>query len=290
MLQILKVSTEDKIILKAFYFSNNKSKKRLILHIPGMSGSIYYNSFYEAMYSGYPKNGLDFIVAEHRGVGVITQFATTTDDVVLKGTTFDSFGKDVLKDLDAWINIAIRLGYKEIWLQGHSYGCNKIIYYILQRDIPEIKGLILLSPSLTYEYSLCDEWKDDHKETEQEALSLVKQGKSDNLLQHRLWGTEILTARTYLSLFGKDSPANIFKYVSNRNWDFVNSIKLPVIAFTGTKDEGPCINQHEAMHMLKRELKKSPRVKTIVFPNAEHDFCGFGNQIVEHTLSFIKNS
>ena len=36
---------------------------------------------------------------------------------------------DCLLDIEGAINYAKEKGYKDIILEGHSYGCNKVIYY-----------------------------------------------------------------------------------------------------------------------------------------------------------------
>jgi len=55
----------------------------------------------------------------------------------------------------------------------------------------------------------------------------------------------------------------IVKAKTKLGWEKVNSINLPLIAFTGTKD------------------------KSIVYEGATHDFTGFGDQIVRDVLEFI---
>ena len=42
------------------------------------------------------------------------------------------------------INKAEKLGYKRFILMGHSYGCNKLIYYYYKKH-PNILGLVLAS-------------------------------------------------------------------------------------------------------------------------------------------------
>jgi len=69
----------------------------------------------------------------------------------------------------------------------------------------------------------------------------------------------------------------------------VNSIELPVLAITGSKDGGivPVMNAHKAMKVLKKELKNSRKVNTIVYEGAEHSFKGFEKNIIKDVLRFI---
>ena len=47
------------------------------------------------------------------------------------------------------------------------------------------------------------------------------------------------------------------------------------------------MNVHDAMEILDRELKQSPRKKLIVYDGANHNFEGFEEKIIDDTLQFI---
>ena len=72
-------------------------------------------------------------------------------------------------------------------------------------------------------------------------------------------------------------------------WEKVNAIDVPILSFTGTNDDGitPVMNVHDAMEILDRELKQSPRKKLIVYDGANHNFEGFEEKIIDDTLQFI---
>ncbi len=41
------------------------------------------------------------------------------------------------------------------------------------------------------------------------------------------------------------------------------------------------------MRLLEKQLRNSPKVKTVVFENATHSFEGFEQQIVDSVVTFI---
>jgi pimeloyl-ACP methyl ester carboxylesterase len=129
----------------------------------------------------------------------------------------------------------------------------------------------------------------DHKKMYPQAKKLVSEGKGKQILDHKLWGLEILSAESYLHFFENDAKDAIFNYWSDSRWDVVNSISHPVLAITGTKDDGiePVMDPHKAMEKLKSELKKAPRVETIVYDGAEHSFEGFEDEIVRDVVRFV---
>lgn len=286
-MEIIKGKSTDGITYTGL-LSRAANKENLILHIHGMSGDIYFNSFYPFMHEYYPKNGWSFLAVEHRGTHSVTQFDKNGSSVNL-GNAYETF-EDCVFDIQGWIDTAKSMGFKNIWLQSHSLGPSKVAYYISQTNSTDIKGLIFLSPSDMVGLVNYPEEVERHKKLLAEAQELVKLGKSDQLLSDQLWGETLLSAKTYISFFGENAKDAIFNFLMPElGFEAVNNINLPVLAFTGTQDDGivPCMDPYMAMQVLEKELKNSPRIKTIVLKNAEHDFAGFGQNIVEEVIRFL---
>lgn len=173
------------------------SSKKLILHIHGMSGDMYVNSYYPAMHDYYPQNGWSFLAVEHRGTHSITQF-NTDNGVRNIGNAYEIF-EDSVYDIKAWIAKAQELGYEEIWLQSHSLGPSKVTYYMnIVQDNP-VNGLIWLSPADMIGLVSDPEGKKDHEICIKEAQELVDSNKGNQLLSRDLWGYMRLSASTYIN-------------------------------------------------------------------------------------------
>jgi hypothetical protein len=222
----------------------------------------------------------------------MTEF--TSDDpsgVLLAGNALEKF-EDCIFDIQGWIDFALSHGYMEIWLQSHSLGTSKVAYYMDQVRPTNIAGLIFLSPSDMIGCVHDTVGQKDYDILLPEAIKLASEGKENQLLTHTLWGAEYLSARTFLNMFDKNANTAIFNYGDESlGWKAVNEISVPVIAVTGTKDDGiaPVIDPKIAMTKLEQELKNSPKVKTIVYEGAEHSFDGYGEKITEDIVSFINN-
>ncbi len=290
-MKTLKATTTDGIIYTGFLFEPEIKSETIIIHIHGMSGDMYIDTFQLPMQTEYPKHGIAYLAGENRGTHSITQFETPSGQLKNLGNSYEIF-EDCILDIQAWVDKAKEMGYKNIWLQGHSLGTSKIAYYLAQTKTQDIKGLILLSPSdmlglVQYESS----GKKDHEICAAEAQLLISQNKNDQLLSHNLWGEMKLSANTYMNFFGDKSSLGIFNYsISDLGWQLVNTLSVPVIAFTGTNDVGiaPVIDPDQAMIILEKELVNSPQKKSIVFKDGDHSFTNLGDQIVDYTLSFIK--
>lgn len=166
----------------------------------------------------------------------------------------------------------------------------KVAYYMNHVRPGNIAGLIFLSPSDMIGCIHDTIGQKDYDILLPEAKNLASEGKENQLLTHTLWGAEYLSAGTFLNMFDKNANTAIFNYGDESlGWKAVNEINVPVIAVTGTKDDGiaPVIDPKIAMTKLEQELKNSPKVKTTVYEGAEHSFDGFEEKIVYDVINFI---
>lgn len=287
-MEIIKTTTSDGLNFTGLYSKPKNKSNTIIIHIHGMSGDIYTDSWYQQMHTYYPKNGIAFLAGETRGTHSITQFVSTkTDDLVNIGNAFEVF-EDCVYDIEAWVNKAKSLGYKNIWLQGHSLGTSKITYYLTYKLAKNIAGLILLSPSDMVGCFIGSVNK--QHPVLKKAKELYKNKKSDQLLTDLLLENTLVSAKTILNFFDKNTNLAIFNFANQQlGFSVVNKIKVPVLAITGTKDDGivSVIDPYKAMQILTDKLINCPRKKTIVYKNAYHPFEGFEQNIVKDVVRFV---
>lgn len=290
-MQIVNSNTQSGFQYKGLLSLPQEKTGKIIIHIHGMGGSILYNNFYPLMHKKYSESGYAFLAGEHQGSEIIKNFDQGEKSVFL-GNAFEKF-EDCIEDIQAWVDFAVEREYEEIWLQSHSLGPSKVAYYMHQKKPRNISGLIWLSPADMLGLVHCPEMIDLHGDLLSEAKELKKRGKGKNLLSKKLWGEYLLSGETYINFFGKGSNTAIFNYFdTSLGWEVVNSIEAPVLAITGTEDDGikPVMNPQDAMNLLEKQLEKAPRVKTIVYKGAEHSFNGFERRIVDDVLEFICNN
>jgi len=291
-MKIVKTTTSDGIIFTGLITEPKVSSKKIIIHIHGMAGNPILNNFYQPMHDYYSKNGFAFLATENRGVGTLTELVIK-GGVKMLGNAIERF-EDCVIDIEAWVDYAKGLGYEEIWLQGHSLGPSKIAYYMFTQKPKGIKGLIWISPAdmTGWVNQKSENQAKNHKIMFAKAKQMKSEGKGKLLIDQSFWGNELISADTYLNFFDEGANTAIFNFGNEkRGWEVVNSIDLPVIAITGTNDDGivPIMQAKEAMEKLETELKNSPKVKTIVYDNAKHSFEGFETNIVEDVIKFIEN-
>lgn len=89
------------------------------------------------------KNGMDFLFAHNQGSFQIMDFPYLKEDGKLsnirKGAAYEHF-EDCVYDFDAWLNFVSN--YESVHLVVHSLGCNKVVYYLQERQPSNLKKLV----------------------------------------------------------------------------------------------------------------------------------------------------
>lgn len=143
----------DGIKLNGFLHEGKEKANKIILSVHGMSSNCLKER--EDKLSSYMnENNIDYFCFNNRGselVRYIRKDINDKEEKLLGGTSYE----DVLEGYEDIVGAILKLkelGYKEIYLQGHSLGCTKIVYTYnelkeeKEEDILKyIKGVILLS-------------------------------------------------------------------------------------------------------------------------------------------------
>ncbi len=192
-MKIIKTETQDKLNLTGF-ISHTDNKENIIVHIHGMAGDPYTNNWYSYFHDKFPKNNYAFLVGNHRGTGSITSFAKNNKPVNI-GNAFELF-EDSYYDIKAWVNLAFELGYKNIYLQAHSLGPSKVVYFMNNYDdIDKIKGLILISPVDMLGLVMSD--AKSYNKLLSESKKLLSENKDNILLSNLVFEEYPMSAKSF---------------------------------------------------------------------------------------------
>ena len=152
-MKLINFLATDGIELNGFLYESNLKTETAILAVHGMSSNCFKKRD-EVIRNYANKNNIDYFCFNNRGselVKYIRKNINGKKEKQLGGTSYE----DVIEGYEDIVGAILKLkeiGYKNIYLQGHSLGCTKIVYTynkLLEeekRDILEyIKGIILLS-------------------------------------------------------------------------------------------------------------------------------------------------
>ncbi len=151
------------------------------------------------------------------------------------GCMYEIFEESIY-DIDLAIETAKDKGYKKIILLGHSYGCNKVIYYYYKKH-PNILGIILASaPDMIGSHLSAQ--SDDYEELLKEAKENIDNGEPTKLLHKMIGDYMYMSSQTYYDWYHEGSALNNLPVISNpKHWNQFSNIDVPILTFSGSKEE-----------------------------------------------------
>lgn len=192
--------TEDGLKLPMVHF-NCKEKDICVIFIHGMCQTIIDNYFATVCGNILSENNIGFLYEHNRGHSI-------ENDIVMKDGSFKRCGcmyeifEDSIYDIDLAINKAQELGYKRFILMGHSYGCNKLIYYYYKKK-PNVLGLILASAPDMVGLQLLRQ--KDYKELIKKSKENIDNGNPTKILSSLIEDYMYMSSGTYYNWFHGNS-------------------------------------------------------------------------------------
>lgn len=279
---IVEVKTTNSIVLHGLFLEAPKSKTVLVF-VHGTASNFYENYFMEPESRTLLGMGISVLSVNNRGNEVLKAYPTG-------GASMEHF-EDCMKDIDAWIKLAVSKGYKNIILQGHSLGSEKVVYYMNRGKYRKfIKAVILLGFSDSYgtqmKYS-------KGKNLIQEASEMIKKGKGHTFLAsewHSHAGVLPKTADSYINFFTIGSELSKALPLRNgKHLEMYSRVSVPILAVIGNIERGKgheytVIPIKDAMRLLERENKNT---ECYQIRNCSHDFEGKEVQLTKIIGKFL---
>lgn len=285
---IVKVKTKDGYSLHGLFFEPKTKNKSIVIHIHGSAGNFYFNDFYPHLAKLANNLNIAFLTTNNRGSEVYNIETGTK----YTGAAIEIF-EECLLDIDAWIELAIAKGYKNIILEGHSFGTNKIQYYALNGKYrSKINALILLGFTDSYGGQI-DYLKSVNKRNQhvlKEAEELVTQGKPHQLLSDLKinWGELPQSAQSYISFMSENSKlSNVLPLGQDKVFTNFRKINIPILGVVGDTDECTVIPPKEAVGKLNKENENA---RCYMIENCNHSYNGKEEELTKIIKVFLKKA
>ena len=235
--ELVRINSIDGIEQVGILYTPNDITDKIVIHVHGLNGNFYENKFLDILSKVYTDKKYAFLTFNNRGKDYISEF-TRGDESVIIGGSLERF-KDCLLDIQGVINWVREKGYKEIILEGHSYGCNKVLYYYNNTKDNSIKQIVLLAPcDITFETKkfLSEE---EYKKAKEESTRLVNENKEKELIDFSIMANGKISAGTYYYDFLPGGENDFIRYSDGKNGEstILNSIDIPVLIVFGNVDE-----------------------------------------------------
>ncbi|MFZ2887351.1 MAG: alpha/beta fold hydrolase [Minisyncoccia bacterium] len=282
---VVEIVTPKKFVLNGLWFGPKKASRAIVI-VHGMFSSAFsLRGVVDALVDSQTAV-LTFNNRGHDAVTEVKQNVGTKRKYHRAGTTHELF-TDGADDIQGAINIARKAGVKEIYLAGHSTGCQKSVYWAHKNKGNGIKGIILLAPLSDYACEKATDKNGRMKKAVQLAKKVIKAKKPHEFMP--LWASPsmLLDAQRYLSLYTPDSVEEIFSYSQlNKKPKIYQSVKLPILALFADKDEYAERPAEKMVEWFARNTG-SKYFRAGIVPKVGHSFRGAEKRVAQLIKQWI---
>ena len=248
----------------------------------------FWNDYFPELQATYLKLNTSFLATNNRGSGVYE----IEKGVIPSGAAVEHF-EDCLFDINAWIEFAISKGYKKIILEGHSFGTEKVVYYMAKgKYIDKISAVILFgfSDTIGTQNKYLTSIHKRHSSYLEEAKQLIKDNKPYTLLSDPFihCGELPLSATSYINFYEPCSElSKAFPLRKGGKLENFRKIKVPILGVISDNENGEytIIPIKDAINLLKVENKLA---EIFQIKNTNHGFNGKEKELAQIVKSFIQ--
>ncbi len=288
-MKLIKFLATDGIELDGILYNSKSETKRIILAVHGMSSNCMKERD-EIIAEQANENNIDYFSFNNRGSELVKYIKRSTDGKKLLGGTSYEDVLEGYEDITGAIIKLKELGYKEIYLQGHSLGCTKIVYTYnkLKREasnvLENIKGIILLSlvdiPGTLNIY--LGNKLDNYIEY---AEKLKQEGKQNELMPKEAF-IHPVSAKTFLRYARDNEEIDFASYGKDTRLEKINNIDRPLFMRWGNVNEMILQNAEDLVNMLN-EIIKNPNKDINYIDGADHSYKDRREELAKQIISFI---
>jgi alpha-beta hydrolase superfamily lysophospholipase len=277
---LVRLKTRDGVWLDGLVAEPRRRGSIAVIWVHGLSSTFYSGQpLIRELSTRLGRAGIGFFKFNTRGHDTVSGRGTR-----LAGGAFERFGESVL-DIRATIAFARRRGYRTIILAGHSTGANKTLYYAAKARDPRVAGLALLGPIS----DVAAEAKRIGRRALSRRVMLAERiAKRDpDALVPRAWGFR--SARRYLSLYRPGGAEDVFPYYrANARWTALRSVRTPVAAIVGSRDEYLDRRPQELLEAFRRNAPRAPSFTGVIVAGARHGFQQHERALAEAIVGWIR--
>ncbi len=266
-----------------------KKAKRVVILVHGLGGNMLnaVASEFAAVLTNEETAVLSF---NNRGHGLISKMYKAAPKTKKGYTTFTAGSvhevfEDCVDDIDGAVQFARKHGAKEIFLAGHSTGCQKSVYWAHKRKSAGVNGIILLAPISDYAGMKKEVGDTAINKALAAAQKLVAAKKKHNLLPDHMWPS-MIDAQRFISLYSKRGNEEIFPYWSESTKpNTLRGIRVPILVVLAEHDEyadrsAAALHDWFIEHIYTGEV--------VVIPDVVHSFHGGETRAAGLIAAFMK--
>ena len=284
--KIIKFEATDGILLDGILNKCESDTDKILIQIHGMTSNCF-KKREKIITNKVSSLNIDTLCFNNRGSEIIKYCKNKTGEKILQGTAYENI-EDSYFDILGAIKYVVELGYKNVYLQGHSLGSTKIVYVynkLLEENNPYlnyIKSIILLSlvdiPDMLKTFT--------PKEFIELANNMEKENKLEELMPFEC-SIHPFSVKTYLKYIKYYENIDFARY-SDENYDYekINNIKIPLFMRWGNNKELIKQNAKDLVYILKNKLSNT-LLDISYIDGANHSYNGKEDVLAQEVYEFL---
>ena len=284
-MKIISVPTKRGLILRTVMYEAEKTDTVLIL-MSGICSNIFNNQLIQTTGEILSQNGISYIAGQAMDAFSVLHYSNTvTKEQELKGVAIDDFGV-INEDIQAYIEYAKSLGYRNIILGGHSLGSNRVIYYLSQNPDESVKQFILSGP---VDFADMISKTTTHEQFEI-VHSMIRKGHGDDILPFLFGGFSPMSANTMIRNWYNNKIYKNCPFLSkDGETDSLSKIRINGMILIGSKDSCAGQNPFEFANQISNSMQNPEKNKIVILEDAGHIFYNKHDEYAKTVLEYIKS-
>jgi pimeloyl-ACP methyl ester carboxylesterase len=285
----VRFTTPKKYLLDGLWYGGSKPR-RAIVFIHGLGSNAFGHHDYLAPLAD--KNTAVFFF-NNRGHDLLSRTRRAGSDknwkrkAVLAGAVSEVFA-DCVDDIQGAVNLLRSRRVREIYLVGHSTGCQKSVYYLAQPGRQKyIRGAVLLCPVSDYADVRKSVDPQKLRRAQAAAKDLLRRRMPHSYLSPALWPS-LIDAQRFVSLYTPDGKEELFTYAQPRKKPHaLRRIRIPLRVVLAEKDEYHDRPTREIAAWFSANLR-SKHGSVSVVPDAGHSFRHLEYKVVGEVRTWLQ--
>ena len=248
---------------------------------------------YKVISENSNKNCIDYFCFNNRGSELaryIKKDINGKEEKIIAGTSYE----DVLEGYEDILGAIIKLkelGYENIYLQGHSLGCTKIVYTyneLINNDETEIleniKGVILLS-LVDIPMALKVYLRDNFKQYLDYAEKLEHENKIYEMMPRESF-IHPISVKSFLRYARDNKDIDFANYGKDNELEKLNNIQVPLFMRWGNDNE-MIIQQADELSTMVNNIITNENKNIDYIDGANHSYTGKEKELAEQIVEFV---
>lgn len=281
-------NAEDGMELAGIISEPENKTNKIVVSIHGMTSNCLKKREYK-LAKAMTQNRIAYFSFSNRGHDLMS-FGTLSKEQKICGTVYEEV-LDSIYDVIGALKTVKKMGYTDVYIQGHSLGSTKVVYSyqkLKKQDLElskMIKAVILLS---LIDIPRCQKIYvgENYKEFLDYAEAKEKQGKQMEIMPLNSFISPI-SVKNYLRYVRDNQEIDFAKY-HDSSYEFkeLNSIDVPLFMRWGDQKEMIEQEPEKLVELLKHKIH-NPNLNINYIKGADHSYHGKEEILAEQILKFL---